>query len=275
MLPGSQTPRQNHLLASLPPADYARLLPALELLPMPLGLGVYDGDMQSGVYFPTDSIVSLVHGMANGGGTEVAATGNDGLVGMHLLMGGETWPGRAVVRSAGLAYRLGTAILRQEMANGGPFPNLMLRYVQSLMTQIAQNAACARRHTVEQRLCRWLLMSFDLMPADQLTTTQAQIASMLGVRREVVTKAAGNLQADGLIRYSRGHITALDRPKLEQRVCECYAALVHETNRLIREKSQTSTLARRSLPPSLKPADRMHPNARSSLWQGGAVYGKK
>jgi CRP-like cAMP-binding protein len=253
MLSVSYTPKQNCLLAALPSSDYERLLPTLELLPLPLGLGIHEaGSTQSGVYFPTDSIISLVYVMANGLPTEVAMIGNDGLVGISLFMGGETAPNRAVVRNAGYAYRLEVSALKKEIGNGGPFRNLLLLYTQSLMTQIAQNSACTRHHTIEQRLCRWLLMSFDLLPSNQLMTTHAQIANMLGVRRELVTTTAGILQKDKLIRYSRGHITALDRPKLEMRVCECYAAIKREADRLIQQKSPDTSLARKHFPPSRK-----------------------
>lgn len=256
MLSVSYTPKQNYLLAALPSSDYERLLPALELLHLPLGFGVHEaGSMQSGVYFPTDSIVSLVYVMANGLPTEVAMIGNDGLVGISLFMGGETTLNRAVVRNAGYAYRLKVSALKKEIGNGGPFRNLLLLYTQSLMTQIAQNSACTRHHTIEQRLCRWLLMSFDLRTSDHLATTHAQIANMLGVRRELVTTTAGILQKDKLIRYSRGHITGLDRPKLEGRVCECYAAIKRETDRLIQQKTSDASLARKRLPLSGKSAD--------------------
>jgi len=241
MLSAPHSPRQNHLIASLPTADYQRLLPSLELLPLPLGWSVYEtGNKQNHAYFPTHGIISLVFAIANGNLTEVAVTGNEGLVGIPLFTGGETTPGRVVVRNAGFAYRLKYAALKQEFENGGPLQDLLLRYTQSLMTQISQNAVCNRYHTVEQRLCRWLLMSFDRLPSNEMTTTQELIASMLGVRREGVTEAARNLQAAGLIRYCRGHITILDRLKLEEWVCECYAVVKRETDRLLHRKPDNS-----------------------------------
>ncbi len=234
MFPTPQLPTKNHLLAALPQAAYLRMLPALELVPMPLGFAVYEaGVKQSHVYFPTTSIISMVYVMASGVTTELAATGNDGMVGVPLLMGGETTSNRAVVRSEGHAYRLRIAVLKSEIENNSQLQNLLLRYTQALMTQIAQNSVCARHHTVEQRLCRWLLMSFDLMPSDQIMTTHMQIAGMLGMRREVITAAAGNLQEAGVIRCTRGCITSPDRSKLEHLACECYAAVKRETNRLI------------------------------------------
>lgn len=275
MLSGSHTPKQNCLLAALPSSDYERLLPALELLPLPLGFGLYEaGSPLNGVYFPTDSIISLVYVMTNGLPTEVAVTGNDGLVGIPLLMGGETTPNRAVVRSAGHAYRLKVAVLKKELENGGPLTSLLLRYTQSLMTQIAQNAVCIRHHTVEQRLCRWLLMSFDLLQSAKLTTTQAQIACMLGVRREIVTTAACNLQKNGMIHYSRGHIAVLDRSKLEARVCECYAALKRETDRLTRKNLPRSSPAIRRPPLPHNPASHMYLNAQTANAQRRIIPGK-
>lgn len=275
MLPDPYTPKQNYLLAALPPPDYERLLPALELLPLPLGFSLYEaGGPLNGVYFPTDSIVSLVYVMANGLPTEVAVTGNDGLVGIPLLMGGETTLNRAVVRNPGHAYHLGVAALKKELENGGPLLNLLLRYTQSLMTQIAQNAVCIRHHTVEQRLCRWLLMSFDLMQSGKLATTQAQIACMLGVRREIVTTAACNLQKDRMIHYSRGHITVLDRSKLEARVCECYAALKRETDRLTRKSLPRSSPAVRRPPLSHNPDSHMYLSVQTATAQRGIIPGK-
>lgn len=275
MLPEPYTPKQNYLLAALPPSDYERLLPALELLPLPLGFSLYEaGSPLNGVYFPTDSIVSLVYVMANGLPTEVAVTGNDGLVGIPLLMGGETTLNRAVVRNPGHAYHLGVAALKKELENSGPLLNLLLRYTQSLMTQIAQNAVCIRHHTVEQRLCRWLLMSFDLMRSDKLTTTQAQIACMLGVRREIVTTAACNLQKDGMIHYSRGRIAVLDRSKLEARVCECYAALKRETDRLTRKKLPRSSPTIRHPPLPHNPASHMYLSVQTANAQREIISGK-
>jgi CRP-like cAMP-binding protein len=232
------SPKQNHLLDALPAEDYARLLPDLELLPMPLGWAVYEsGDQMGYVYFPTTSIVSLLYVMENGASAEIAITGNEGLVGIALFMGGETTPSRAVVQSAGHGYRLRASILKKEFALGGHLQHLALRYTQALITQMAQTAVCNRHHAVEQQLCRWLLLSLDRLPSNELTMTQELIANMLGVRREGVTEAAGKLQAAGLIHYSRGKITVLDRPQLEARVCECYAVVKQEFDRLFSRKT--------------------------------------
>jgi CRP-like cAMP-binding protein len=228
------SPRQNHLLAALPVADYERMLPDLELMPMPLGWAVYEADGPQGyVYFPTTCIVSLLYVMENGASAEIAVTGNDGLIGIALFMGGESTPSRAVVQSAGHGYRLKASALKREFALGGHLQHVALRYTQALITQMAQTAVCNRHHTVEQQLCRWLLLSLDRLPSNELVMTQELIANMLGVRREGVTEAAGKLQEDGLIRYSRGHITVLDRPKLKKRVCECYSVVKREMDRLL------------------------------------------
>jgi CRP-like cAMP-binding protein len=235
------TPTQNHLLAALPATDYERLLPQLELLTLPLGWAVYEaGRKQRYVYFPTTSIISLLYVMENGASAEIAVTGNDGLVGIALFMGGETTPSRAVVQSAGYAYRLKAAALKREFEHGGALQHLLLRYTQGLITQMAQTAVCNRHHAVEQQLCRWLLLSLDRLPSNKLAMTQELIANMLGVRREGVTESAGHLQAAGLIRYSRGHITILDRPGLEALVCECYAVVRKETDRLLPRKTLVS-----------------------------------
>jgi len=227
-------PKQNHLLAALPADDYARLLPDLELAPMPLGWAVYESGGRMGyLYFPTTSIVSLLYVMESGASAEIAITGNDGLVGVSLFMGGETTPSRAVVQSAGHGYRLKAKILKREFALGGQLQHLALRYTQALITQMAQTAVCNRHHALDQQLCRWLLLSLDRLPGKELMMTQELIANMLGVRREGVTEAAGQLQRDGLIHYSRGHITVLNRPKLEKRVCECYAVVKREFDRLL------------------------------------------
>jgi len=227
-------PKQNHLLAALPADDYTRLAPDLELTPMPLGWAVYEsGGHLSYVYFPTTSIVSLLYVMESGASAEIAITGNEGLVGISLFMGGESTPSRAVVQSAGNGYRLRASVLKREFALGGNLQHLALRYTQALITQMAQTAVCNRHHTIEQQLSRWLLLSLDRLPSNELTMTQELIANMLGVRREGVTEAAGRLQADGLIHYSRGKITVLDRPKLEARVCECYAVVKKEYDRLL------------------------------------------
>ena len=228
------SPKQNHLLDALPAADYARLLPHLELVPMPLGWAVYEaGGQMRYLYFPTTSIVSLLYVLENGASAEIAITGNEGLVGISLFMGGETTPSRAVVQSKGNGYRLRASVLKTEFALGGSLQYLSLRYTQALITQMAQTAVCNRHHTLDQQLCRWLLLSLDRLPGNELMMTQELISNMLGVRREGVTAAAGKLQADGLVKYSRGHIVVLDRPKLEKRVCECYAVVKKEFDRLL------------------------------------------
>jgi len=227
------TPARNHLLAALPREDFARLEPHLELVPLPLGWAVYEsGGRQGYVYFPTTAIVSLLYVMADGDSAEIAVVGNDGLVGIALFMGGETTPSRAVVQSEGQAYRLKGLLLKGEFERGGELQHLLLRYTQALITQMAQTAVCNRHHAVEEQLCRWLLLSLDRLPSNELTMTQELIANMLGVRREGVTQAAGKLQEAGVIHYSRGKITVLDRPKLEALVCECYAVVRRETDRL-------------------------------------------
>jgi CRP-like cAMP-binding protein len=229
-----QTPKQNHLLAALPEADYTRLLPDLELTSMPLGWALYEsGGHMSYVYFPTTSLVSLLYVMEDGASAEIAITGNCGLVGISLFMGGETTSNRAMVQSAGNGYRLRASVLKKEFAIGGNLQHLALRYTQALLTQMAQTAVCNRYHSLDQQLCRWLLLSLDRLLGNELVMTQELIANMLGVRREGVTAAAGKLQADGLIHYSRGHIKVLDRAKLEQRVCECYAVVKKEYDRLL------------------------------------------
>lgn len=233
-MPGAHHPLQNRLLAALPAADFERLQPLLELLPLPLGLAVYESGRDQGyVYFPTTSIVSMLYVMEDGSSAEIAVVGNDGLVGIALFMGGETTSSRAVVQSAGFGYRLKAAALKKEFERGGELQHLLLRYTQALITQMAQTAVCNRHHSLEQQLCRWLLLSLDRLNSNELKMTQELIANMLGVRREGVTEAAGKLQKDGLITYSRGHITVLDRPALEKRVCECYAVVKKEMDRLL------------------------------------------
>jgi CRP-like cAMP-binding protein len=227
-------PRHNRLLAALPDEDYQRLLPDLELAALPLGWVVYEGDRrQDFVYFPTTAIVSLLYVMEDGASAEIAVVGGDGLVGIALFMGGETTPSRAVVQSAGHGYRLKASAFKREFVVGGSLQHLALRYTQALITQMAQTAVCNRHHRVEQQLCRWLLLSLDRLPGNELTMTQELIANMLGVRREGVTEAAGALQDLGLIRYKRGRILVLDRPGLEARVCECYAVVKREYDRLL------------------------------------------
>jgi CRP-like cAMP-binding protein len=230
----SRSPKDNRLLAALPPADYEPLLPFLERVPMALGQALYEsGGTQGYVYFPTTSIVSLLFVLENGSSAEIAVTGNEGLVGISLFMGGETTPSRAVVQSAGEGYRLKASVLKEQFERGGPLQLLLLRYTQALITQMTQTAVCNRHHSVDQQLCRWLLLSLDRLPDNELSMTQELIANMLGVRREGVTEAAGKLQADGLIEYSRGKITVLDREHLEARVCECYAVVKKEYDRLL------------------------------------------
>ncbi len=232
----SQNPRDNRLLASLPDAEYETLLPRLERTPMPLGMAVYEsGSAQGFVYFPIDSIVSLLYVLENGASTEIAVTGNEGLVGIALFMGGESTPSRAVVQSAGNGYRVRGSVLRKLFESSGEVQHLLLRFTQALITQMTQTAVCNRHHTVDQQLCRWLLLMLDRLSSDEVRMTQELIANMLGVRREGVTEAAGRLQADGLIEYSRGRIRVLDRRRLEARVCECYAVVRREYERLLPE----------------------------------------
>ena len=233
-MPKPGSPTQNHLLAALAEPERARLFPQLELVPMPLGKVLYEsGSELDHVYFPTDCIVSLLYVMTDGSSAEIAVVGNEGLVGVALFMGGETTPSRAVVQSAGFAYRLAGTSMKQEFNRAGEMQHLLLRYTLALLTQMAQTAVCNRHHSVDQQLCRWLLLSLDRLPSNELTMTQELIANMLGVRREGVTEAAGHLQDAGLIRYSRGRIKVLDREKLEKRVCECYAVVKKESDRLL------------------------------------------
>jgi CRP-like cAMP-binding protein len=229
-------PRQNDLLAVLPEEECARLFPNLELVPMPLGEALYEPDIQMRhVYFPTTSIVSLLYVMEDGASAEIAVVGKEGIVGVSLFMGGETTPSRAVVQSAGHAYRLRGQLLKDEFYRAGPMQLLLLRYTQALLTQMAQTAVCNRHHSLDQQLCRWLLLSLDRLPTNDLIMTQELIANMLGVRREGVTEAAGNVQRAGLIEYNRGRITVLDRAGLEARACECYAVVKKEFDRLLPE----------------------------------------
>jgi CRP-like cAMP-binding protein len=227
-------PRQNRLLAALPDAEWARWLQQLEPVDMPLGKVLYEsGNKLSHVYFPTTSIVSLLYVMEDGASAEIAVVGHEGLVGISLFMGGESTPSRAVVQSAGRAFRLKASVMLQEFNRAGPVLHLLLRYTQALITQMAQTAVCNRHHSLDQQLCRWLLLSLDRLHSNELVMTQELIADMLGVRREGVTEAAGHLQEAGLISYRRGRITVLDRHKLEQRTCECYAVVKNEYDRLL------------------------------------------
>ena len=225
---------ENHLLSVLPQAERVRLAPHLVPVDMTLGQVVYEsGDRQRFVYFPTTSIVSLLYVMEDGASAEIAIVGNEGLIGIALFMGGETTPSRAIVQSAGAALRLDAQILKEEFIRGGPVQRLLLRYTQALITQMAQTAVCNRHHSIDQQLCRWLLLSMDRLPSNELKMTQERIANMLGVRRSGVTEAALKLQDAGLIRYGHGHIQVLDRPGLEKRVCECYRVVKREFDRLL------------------------------------------
>ena len=230
----SSAPQDNLLLAALPGDVLAKLVPSLEPVALPLGMAVYEsGGKQRFVYFPTSGIVSLLYVLADGSSAEIAVTGREGLVGISLFMGGETTPSRAVVQSAGEAYRLNATTLKGAFERGGALQLLLLRFTQALITQMTQTAVCNRHHSVDQQLCRWLLLSLDRLPASDLVMTQELIANMLGVRREGVTEAARKLQAEGLIEYRRGRIKVLDRPGLEARVCECYAVVKKEYERLL------------------------------------------
>ena len=227
-------PEQNHLLNALSDEVRARVYPELELVTLELGKVLYEsGDAMRHVYFPVDAIISLLYVMEDGASAEISVVGNEGLVGVALFMGGESTPSRGIVQSAGSAYRLLGRKLKDEFNRLGELLVLMLRYTQALITQMAQTAVCNRHHSIDQQLCRWLLLSLDRLPDNRLTMTQELIANMLGVRREGVTDAAGKLQKLGVIEYSRGHITVLDRPQLEALTCECYAVVKRESDRLL------------------------------------------
>jgi CRP-like cAMP-binding protein len=229
-----QTPPQNHLLGALPAGDFERIASQLELIPLDLGQVLYEpGVRLRYVYFPTTSIVSLLYVMEDGASAEIAIVGNEGMLGISLFMGGDATPSHAVVQSAGHAYRLKAELLKNEFERFGPTMHLLLRYTQALITQMAQTAVCNRHHSLDQQLCRWLLLSLDRLASNELVMTQELIANMLGVRREGVTEAAGRLQDAGLISYRRGHITVLDRPRLEARTCECYRVVRKEFDRLL------------------------------------------
>ena len=233
-------PRKNQLLAALPAAEWERWLPQLERVEMPLGQVLYEsGTTLSHVYFPLTAIVSLLYVMENGASAEIAVVGNEGIVGISLFMGGESTPSRAVVQSAGHGFRLNAQTMKDEFNRAGPVLHLLLRYTQALITQMAQTAVCNRHHSLDQQLCRWLLLSLDRLQGNDLVMTQELIANMLGVRREGVTEAALKLQKVGLIRYARGHISVLDRAGLEQRTCECYAVVKNEYDRLLPERLAT------------------------------------
>jgi CRP-like cAMP-binding protein len=232
------TPRQNHLLATLPLKDYERLLPHLEPVPLPLGWTVHAaGNREKHLYFLTAGIVSRSYLTENGASAEFAITGNEGMIGVASFLGGERTPSQAVVLSAGYSYRLTADLLKKEFEHDGPLPHLLLRYAQALIVQIGQIAVCNRHHSLQQRLCRWILSCLDRLPSNELTITQELIADRLGVRRVGVTTAAGKLNEAGLVRCSRGHIEVLDRPQLEAQACECYAVVKRAYDRLLRPKS--------------------------------------
>jgi CRP-like cAMP-binding protein len=234
LVDSSAHPKHNKLLAALPEADWQRWLPNLEPVDLPLGEVLYEpGATLSHVYFPTTAIVSLLYVMENGASAEIAVAGNEGIVGISLFMGGESTPSRAVVQSAGQAFRMKAQTLKDEFGQHGPVLHLLLRYTQALITQMAQTAVCNRHHSLDQQLCRWLLLSLDRLQGNQLVMTQELIANMLGVRREGVTEAALKLQKAGFITYARGHIKVLDRSGLEECTCECYAVVKKEYDRLL------------------------------------------
>ena len=236
-------PRQNRLLAALPPEDYERLLPNLEPVPLPLGWTVHRaGDREQYLYFLTAGIVSRFYVTQNGASAEIAVTGSEGVIGVASFLGGESTPSQAVVLSAGYAYRLGADLVKNEFEHDGPLPHLLLRYTQALIAQTGQIAVCNRHHSLEQRLCRLILSSLDRLPSNEVTMTQELIADMLGVRREGVTEAAGKLQKAGLIHCSRGHIAVLDRPRLEAQVCECYAVVKREYDRLLPPENPSGSI---------------------------------
>jgi CRP-like cAMP-binding protein len=235
-LPSPHSPSQNRLLAALPADEYALILPNLELVPMPLGHVLHESGLRmSHVYFPTTAVVSLLYVMADGASAEIAVVGGEGIVGVSLFMGGERTTSRAVVQSAGYAYLLKRQLLNNEVDRAGPMQRLLQRYTQALLTQMAQTAVCNRNHSLDQQLCRWLLLRLDRLPANEPAMTPELIASMLGVRREGVAEAAGELQRAGLIQHRRGKITVVDRPGLEARVCECYRVIRNEFDRLLPE----------------------------------------
>lgn len=258
-------PLQNHLLAALPQAEFDRLSLHLELVEMPLGQALYEaGGTLNYVYFPTTSIVSLLYVLESGASAEIAIVGHEGILGISLFMGGETTPSRAVVQCAGHGYRLKAQYLKDEFNRAGPFLRLLLRYTQALITQMTQTAVCNRHHSIEQQLCRWLLLSLDRLPSDSVSMTQELIANMLGVRREGVTGAAGNIQRLGLIQYSRGRIDVVDRPGLEKVVCECYAVVKLEFDRLLADIPRGDPLH------VLGESDRRAAVIRPASWQVGS-----
>jgi CRP-like cAMP-binding protein len=241
------SPNQNHLLAALPAEEFGRLAPHLELVPMLLGESIYEpGSQLQHVYFPTTAIVSLLYVLESGASAEIAGVGNEGMLGIALFMGGDTTPSSAVVQTAGHAYRLQARLLKEEFNRAGLMQRLLLRYTQALLTQMCQTTACNRHHSIEQQLCRWLLLTLDRLPSNELVMTQELVASALGVRRESITEAAGKLQRAGLIRYRRGHLTVLERSGLEAGACECYAVVKKEIGRLqpdVRYRQSTTAVA--------------------------------
>jgi len=240
----NDNPHQNQLLAALPAEEFGRLAPRLELVPLPLGEMLYEpGEQLEHAYFPVSAIVSLHYVMATGASAAVAGVGNEGVVGVALFMGGESTPSSAVVQTAGHAYRLERRLLKQEFDRCGPMQRLLLRYTQALMAEMSQTAVCNRHHSVEQQLCRWLLVTLDRIPAGEFVMTQELVAGMLGVRREGITEAAGRLQHAGIIRNRRGHIAVLERAGLETRVCECYAVVKKEFGRLLSDVRQRQSVA--------------------------------
>ncbi|MDO8705256.1 MAG: Crp/Fnr family transcriptional regulator [Sulfuricaulis sp.] len=252
------SPNLNHLLAALPTAEFERLVAHLEPVPMPLGEILYEpGGQLQHAYFPTSAIVSLHYVMESGASAETAGVGNEGVVGISLFMGGGTTPSSAVVQTAGHAYRLESRLLMQEFNRAGLLQSLLLRYTQALITQMTQTAACYRHHSIEQQLCRWLLLTLDRLPSNEMVMTQELVASMLGVRREGITEAAGKLQHAGFIRYRRGHITVLDRAGLATRVCECYAVVKKELNRLLSDVQYRQGIA------TVVPDSRLRPSGPS------------
>lgn len=235
-MPQSPSYEDNLLLNAASPAVRERIGPNLRLTELPLGSALHEpGDVMQDVYFPTDSIVSLLYVMEDGRSAEISVVGKEGIVGVALFMGGQSMPSRAIVQSAGHAYRLQGRHLKTEFDRHGEFHHLLLRYTQALITQMTQTAACNRHHTIDQQLCRWLLLSMDRLQGDRLNMTQELIANMLGVRREGVTEAAGKLAEAGIIEYQRGHIRVVDRPELERRCCECYAVVKNESDRLLKD----------------------------------------
>ena len=246
-MPLPHNPNQNHLIAALPAAEFERLAPNLELVPMLLGETLYEpGGALQHVYFPTTAIVSLLCILESGASAEIAGVGNEGIVGISLFMGGDTTPNSAVVVTAGHAYRLNGRLLKEEFNRAGLVQRLLLRYTQALVTHMVQSAACNRHHTIEQQLCRWLLLTLDRLPSNEVIMTHELVASVLGVCREGITEAAGKLQRAGFIRYRRGHISVLERPGLETRACECYAVVKKELGRLlsdVRYRQSASAIA--------------------------------